>query len=77
MKFASVSRVRHYNAIKMMAEVRDEMKQIIKIPLCHLISLKSWFTFRTMQTPLKQTAATQFRPMTSFAIEALRLVDCI
>ena len=29
-----------------------------------------------MQTPLKQTAATQLRPMTSFAIEALRLLVC-
>lgn len=34
---ASVSKVRHCRAVRMMAEVRDEMKLIMKMPECHLI----------------------------------------
>ena len=37
LKSASVSKVKHYKAIKIIADVRNEMKLITKRPECHLI----------------------------------------
>jgi hypothetical protein len=67
---ASVRRVKHWRAIRIMALVRKEMKLTTKIPECHLILLRSWLTFRIMNTPLRQMAAMVFRPKTFVAIDS-------
>ena len=46
----------------MIADVRNEIKLIMKIPECHLIYEFWWLTLRITNTPLRQTAAIEFNP---------------